>query len=355
MARTMTAARDLAVKEMKNICLEELRSMVDKEIVHALNANVPQNFRKIICDYFERGRGRRCFLRKRLRPIACLLAFETCGGSNIGKIMPVAIAIEMVHNFTLIHDDIEDDSVLRKGKLALHKIYGVPFATNAGDAVFAMAFKHALSAALSNKQQVQLANCISRTVFRICEGQHMDIALAYSNMRYINETDYFEMVLKKSGMLTGALEAGVIAASSSKKNLNALCEFGACMGVAGQICDDIIDLRGSDGKCGKEIGGDIQSGQRTLPLIRTLKVASPADRRKLCKIYEMPKSKKGEREVQSVIDLIAKYGAIDYAKEKAKERFDTGRSVLERTFPKSESKEKLLELLSRQVVGDGLI
>lgn len=318
--------------------LEETRPVVDRQIFMSLKKGEPAGFYGLMRDYFERG-------GKRFRPAMCLLSFEACGGKNAGKVLPVAASLEMIHNFTLIHDDIEDGSELRRGKPCLHRTHGIPLSINAGDGLFALAFNSANAAGLPAKQAVKILGSMSGMVVSLCEGQHRDISWALSDRMDVSEADFMEMLLGKTGVLIGcAMEAGAIAAGAPPGKVRALREFGERVGMAFQIQDDILNLRGDEGKYGKEIGGDIREGKRTLMLIRTLSVATMADRQKLVEIYRKPQSKRGQKDIRTVIRMMEEYGAIDYARKRAAAMVSEAGNKLDKILPKSGAKEKLLAI-----------
>lgn len=318
--------------------LEETRPVVDRRTFAALKGGEPGEFYDMMRDYFERG-------GKRFRPAMCLLSFEACSGRKSGKIMPLAASLEMIHNFTLIHDDIEDGSELRRGKPCLHRKCGMPLAINAGDGLFALAFKTANSAELAATQRVRIMDSISSMVVSLCEGQHMDISWALSDRMDVREDEFMEMLRRKTGVLIGcAMEIGAVAASAPPAKVRALREFGETVGMAFQIQDDILNLRGNEGKYGKEIGGDIREGKRTLMLIRTLSVATLADRRELGEIYGRPQSRRGPREIKRVMSIMEDYGAINFARKKAGGMVAEARRKLDKAVPESGAKEKLLAL-----------
>ncbi len=196
---------------------------------------------------------------KRLRPVMVLLGARE-EGSEEGA-LGLAAAVELVHNFTLIHDDIEDSSRLRRGKPCLHIEHGVPLAINAGDALFASAFR---LAAPYGKEVVEF---LARTVERVAEGQDMDLRWVREDY-WPDEKEYFEMVEKKTGELMGAsLYLGALSKGVERRDLY---EFGKRLGVAFQLRDDLLNLVGDEGKMGKDWGSDITEGKRTLMAIKSL-------------------------------------------------------------------------------------
>ncbi|MBR9689430.1 MAG: polyprenyl synthetase family protein, partial [Candidatus Altiarchaeota archaeon] len=226
---------------------------VDKEIMKSLVGTVPEVWERSK-DYFLRG-------GKRLRPALVLLGAKEAGGTET-KSLRVAAAIEIMHTFTLIHDDIEDSSEFRRGDRCLHKQYGIPLAINTGDALFAKSFQ------LFTEESQELANEFAKTMCTIVEGQELDISWSKEN-RIPTEAEYISMVEKKTSELIGfSLEAGYMSASG--KRSPKLREYGKRLGVAFQIIDDILGVAGNPDKTGKDVDKDIGERKKSLPIIHAI-------------------------------------------------------------------------------------
>ncbi|MEI6639211.1 MAG: polyprenyl synthetase family protein, partial [Chlorobium sp.] len=210
--------------------------------------------------YILEGKG------KRIRPFLTLLASEAvCGSSE--ETLNVALAVEILHNFTLIHDDIMDQAELRHGRLTVHKRWNINAAILAGDMMIAYAYDLALQA--KSNRHAELVHILNHANITICEGQALDMELEEKKDATI--ADYLDMIAKKTGrLISAALEAGGVAGDATKEQLQSLVLFGEKIGRAFQIQDDYLDIMAVDGKSGKMAGGDIVNGKRTWLLLRSI-------------------------------------------------------------------------------------
>lgn len=196
---------------------------------------------------------------KRIRP---LLALSVCEaeGSSIEKAMPSAIAVELFHNFTLMHDDIMDKAPLRRGQLTVHKVYGEDAAILSGDAMFTLA-----SISLQDVDAsalLEILKIYNRTSREVCEGQQLD--MEYEKMNDVTIEHYLEMIrLKTSVLLACSCAMGAISAGASKERVELWYKFGEQTGLAFQIKDDLLDTFGDSEITGKKVGGDILSEKKT--------------------------------------------------------------------------------------------
>lgn len=205
---------------------------------------------------------------KRIRPMILLLVSEAQGG-KLQQALPAAAAIELLHNFTLIHDDIEDGDKLRRGRPTLWSIWGKPQAINAGDAMFAISYRGLLSLpdrGVSAACTVAAAQCYTEAVIHITEGQCRDIAFETDGQ--VNGTQYLAMICGKTAALLGvAAEMGAIIAGAPDAHRAALREFGESLGRAFQMRDDLLGLWGDPEKTGKPVGSDLVKRKKTLPIL----------------------------------------------------------------------------------------
>lgn len=190
---------------------------------------------------------------KRIRPLLCLIAAELCGGER-EKAEPAAVAVEMLHNFTLLHDDIMDCSPLRRGKPTVFRKYDQNKAILSGDAMFACAFKYLLQC---DKEVIpQLTEILTRGAIEVCEGQGFD--MDFENRQTVSTDEYLQMIKLKTGvLLSTALRLGAITAKADEKTLNLLDTFGKYIGIAFQIKDDMLDCWSDLDTFGKVCGADI--------------------------------------------------------------------------------------------------
>ena len=214
---------------------------------------------------------------KRIRPVLCLM-----GNELFGEIIPdaweVATAIELFHNFTLIHDDIMDRAPLRRGKETVHKKFNEPTAILAGDVLAIKAYE-SLNRINSNLLH-RIMYLFNQTAIEVCEGQQLDMDFEKrSNVKY---DEYLKMItLKTSVLIAASLQMGGILGGGSLGNLELLYEAGKKIGLAFQVQDDYLDSFGNAEKFGKQIGGDIRSNKKTFLLIRALETASPSQKSRL--------------------------------------------------------------------------
>ena len=196
---------------------------------------------------------------KRLRPELCLIACHTLGGNPKQALYP-AVALELLHNFTLIHDDIMDQSELRRGQESVYKKWGTNTAILAGDTLLGMAYDLMLkySTIGSNK----CYSLMTTTFIQICEGQQMD--MDFERRKVVPVEEYMEMIRLKTSVLLGAcMKAGAISAHASPEIQNAFYDFGIQIGLAFQIQDDMLDVYSQTDKLGKAIGDDIATNKKT--------------------------------------------------------------------------------------------
>jgi geranylgeranyl pyrophosphate synthase len=288
---------------------------------------------------------------KRLRPALCMAACEAVGGKRADA-LKVAAFIEMVHNFTLIHDDIADRSELRRGQPCLHHEYGLGLAINSGDGLFSTAYEvlSDATADLDDKRAKRLWALLPKSVTEVCEGQAMDITWVERKRWDLTEKDYFEMIRRKTGaLMSAACEAGAIVGGGSEKEIKALRDFGMGIGVGFQIHDDVLNLRADVKRYGKEIGGDINEGKRTLIVIYTLSACTPQERKLLINILD--KGKNSPDEIKAAIEIIEKYGSIDRTSELSREMVEDGKKGLG-ALPESGAKRLLLEIADYLVKRD---
>jgi geranylgeranyl diphosphate synthase type I len=250
----------------------------------------------------------------------------------IDTILPAAVSVELIHNFTLIHDDIMDADATRRSIETVHTKWGMSEGILAGDALYAKAFE-VLS--YTKKEPDKVMKCLrllTKACLHICEGQWLDIA--FENNRSVSEADYLDMVQKKTAALYAAsLAMGGILGGATEDEVHALWEFGIAMGISFQIRDDVLDLITPHEVLGKDRASDLVEGKMTLIVIHGLKHGIILDPSKLTT----------EREIDQAIGALQKAGSIDYAMEKAKELLNAGKSRLS-IVADTEAKAKLLQL-----------
>ncbi len=211
---------------------------------------------------------------KRLRPVLCLMGCELFGGS-CEKVMPAAIAVEVFHNFTLVHDDIMDNSPIRRGQPTVFKKWNTNIAILSGDVMFAKAYEYV--ARLDTENLKPILNVFTETAIKVCEGQQYD--MDYERIPNVSIDDYLKMITLKTAVLTGAsLKIGALMAGADENQANALYSFGLNMGIVFQLQDDLLDVFSDESKFGKKTGSDIRSGKKTYLFLKTLELLSPGER-----------------------------------------------------------------------------
>ncbi|GFO97366.1 dimethylallyltransferase [groundwater metagenome] len=270
---------------------------------------------------------------KRLRPSALLLAAEAAGGKP-ENVMPAAVAIELVHNFTLIHDDIMDEADLRRGLTTVHKKWGVPRAIIAGDALYSKAFEIVSCTRSEHARLVESLELMSKTCTDICEGQWMD--MNHATRKDVTEAEYLRMVEKKTAVLfAAAMKMGATLSGANNDIARGLWDFGRMTGIGFQIYDDVIDLITPEEILGKAQGGDIIEGKRTLIVIHALSKGVTID--------ALGKSNATRSEVSAALMTLKESGSIDYAMNRAVGFIEDGKAAL-KVLPDSEAKKILIGL-----------
>jgi geranylgeranyl diphosphate synthase type I len=266
--------------------LQRCRALVDPEIIRALDARPDMLLYRMLryhlgCE--PRPDGSPASLAgKRVRAALCLLACQAAGG-EIESAVPAAVGIELLHSFTLLHDDIADRDEIRRGRPTVWRVWGVGQAITAGDAMYAMA-----NLAATGLSRTDLPPAIASTVLRelseaalaVCEGQQLD--LAYEGKADITVDDYLGMTtLKTAALFSAATGIGARIAGASEEIVQAVRSFGRDLGVAYQIRDDLLGLWGDATTLGKPVGSDLRRNKRTLPIVHALSSADPAHRQEL--------------------------------------------------------------------------
>ncbi|MGB1207044.1 MAG: polyprenyl synthetase family protein [Chitinophagales bacterium] len=212
---------------------------------------------------------------KRIRPICCVAAYIMFEPKkNYSNVLPAALAIEIFHNFTLVHDDIMDESNLRRGKATVHKKYGLNTAILSGDVMLIKAYQ--VLCQTQSSQMPQLLQIFNKVGQEVCEGQQYD--MDFEQTANVNVASYLKMIgLKTASLLATSLKMGAIVAHANEEDAQRLYEFGRNIGIAFQLQDDILDTYGKGDKIGKKVGGDILQNKRTYLLTKALEIAKGSD------------------------------------------------------------------------------
>ena len=301
-------------------------------------------------DYPQRG-------GKRSRPALVLLSCEALGG-DVRKALRTAAAFEMFQSFALLHDDIEDDSEMRRGKPCIHKLHGIPLSINVGDALYAKVFEVlcANRDVLGCEAALDLIDEMISGSRETFEGQAYDVG--WIRQDYVpSEAEFMTMLRKKTGWYTGRgpCTAGAIIAGASDQERRAIGDFGEAMAIAFQIRDDLLNLMAADvdaetapgvisGAYGKERGGDIAEGKRTLIIIDLLRKCGAAERREILDVLHSPRQETTAAQIERVIGLAGERGAMEYAEGVSETKAEEAVHHLEQVQA-SPSRDRLREML----------
>jgi geranylgeranyl diphosphate synthase type I len=266
---------------------------------------------------------------KFIRPTLCLLTCQAVGG-NTSRAIPAAASIELIHNFSLIHDDIEDASYERHHRPTVWKLWGQSQAINAGDAMFSLAYLALLRLKEKGITDEKIANCaemLSLACLELCEGQYLDVE--YEDRLDITVEDYLDMASKKTGaLLAVSTSLGAYVGSDDSKLVDSFHLFGKELGVAFQICDDILGIWGVKESVGKS-AGDICQKKKTLPVAYGLQKSKGAAKKSLAKLYSQ-ESIEGE-DIKEVAKILDNLGARNYAENLAEQYYYRALAQLEAT------------------------
>ncbi|MGQ9587426.1 MAG: polyprenyl synthetase family protein [Thermoplasmata archaeon] len=246
---------------------------------------------------------------KRLRPLLATIVSEAVGG-KADSALPFGVALEMIHNFTLVHDDVMDEDETRRGIKTVHARWGVPEAILAGDALFARAFEIIPESDIDDARVVKLVEIAAKAVRLLAEGQQLD--MDFENAIKVTSEDYMKMIERKTAVLySAAAQGGVIAGGGSEAQEEALFEYGRLIGLGFQIWDDVLDLTTDQKTFGKPVLNDIRNGKKTLIVVNALEDLRGSERKEFLSVL----GKKNATLVQltRARDILDDAGAIDHA------------------------------------------
>ncbi len=290
-----------------------------------------------IWDLLDRG-------GKRWRPAMMLMIIDALGKNSVDY-KDFSIIPEVIHNATIVHDDIEDNSETRREKPCLHKIYGEDIAINVGDGMFFLPIKVFMKhkEKLTKDQMIKLYEIYTQEMINVCLGQGMDISWhkGNANADKITEAEYLQMCAYKTGCLARmSAKLGACLAGADDKTIEKLGTLAESIGVAFQIQDDILNLIGKEFKKGKgSVGEDVHEGKRTLMVVHTLSKATEKDGKRLLEILNMHTW--DSILITEAIELMKKYGAFDYAKMRAKQILEDAWKEAGALLKESQAKEEL--------------
>ena len=285
---------------------------------------------------------------KRMRPILTLMAADIFSDEYL-KAMPAALAVEVFHNFTLIHDDIMDDAPLRRGKETVHEKWDINTGILSGDAMLILAYQYFEN--YEPKVFQKLAQLFSKTALEVCDGQQLDVDFETRNDVTIDE--YINMIrLKTSVLVAAALKMGAIVAETSDENANLIYDFGLNLGLAFQLQDDYLDTFGDPETFGKQVGGDIIENKKTFLYLKSLEIANENDQEKL-KFFYNQKLEDNSIKITEVTRIFELYDIPILIKDQIKNYTEKAFNTLSSMDITEESKQGLknfgLWLMNRSV------
>ena len=317
----------------------EVKPLVEQRISDSLCASKHSRLSNAMMHLIDGG-------GKRLRATLPWLVGKAVGDSHSG-LLDVGAAIEIVHNFTLVHDDIMDDDDTRRGLNAVHIEYGLPTAINAGDAMLAIAFERLVGAkGLEHKDIGPMVNRLAWMVRRVSEGQQLDIE--FEDRIAVSEKDYFEMIEGKTAvMFLTCAEVGARMSGADDETIQCMADWGLAVGLCFQLMDDLIDVLSDSDTLGKPAGSDLAQGKRTLMVIHALSQSESQELENLRAVLG-----KGDGATQAEIDLglaaLNEIGSVAYAREKAEMYHQQAHACLDR-LPDSPALLALRELTDYQL------
>lgn len=275
---------------------------------------------------------------KRIRPVLCLMGNELFSEIHEDA-YAVANAIELFHNFTLVHDDIIDRSMIRRGRPTLHIKYGENTAILAGDILLIRAFSFLNK--INEVYRELVVDLFSDMACKVCEGQQMDVDFEESEIESISYADYLKMITLKTSVLLGAAsQMGAVIGSANAQQQLYLYEFGKNMGLAFQIQDDFLDAFGDTAKMGKQVGSDILENKKTALLLKAFEKADPQQKTQLKEAMKKP----GESRIHAVMALYKELQVDQWANEAIIHYTEIAFSYMDRVDVPAYKKEKLMEL-----------
>ncbi len=320
------------------------KESIYSKIMEYLPLKEPTGHYKIVREYSERRGNYR-------RPGLLMLCGELFGATTQNLVLPAA-AMQLSEDWILIHDDIEDDSELRRGKPALHRIYGNEIAINAGDAAHIAMWKMLkdnmvqAGSVLGGRLFDKFYNMLEYTV----AGQYIDTNFIFNvrNMKDATESLYLRIIDSKTCYYSiyGPMQLGAIAAGQDGKTLELLKKIGEPAGKAFQIIDDILDMTADEKEFGKKRYGDLYEGKLTLIMLHTYKSATDSERQTIDSIYGKSRVQKTAHEIAELVDLVNRYGGIDYARAAAERYGNEAKAEAENSRSLLPSNEYVDTLLS---------
>jgi len=306
---------------------EKERKKINTRLESVFNKREPRSLYEP-SSYIISGAG------KRLRPLLVLLTAKAIGG-KIDVAYNAAVAVELLHNFTLVHDDIMDNADKRRGRLTLHKMFNESTAILVGDSLLSVAYEYLLKDCNTNSKDI--LNSFTKGLVEVCEGQGLDTE--FEHRRNVSLDEYLLMIkMKTASMIKMCCEIGSALGGGDKESIKSIALYGLNLGIAFQIQDDLLDITADEEKFGKRIGGDLLEGKKTYLFIKALEKAKGEDRRSLLKVID----NKGIRinQVNKYKALYEKLNVVDDAKDSI--NYYTKKALKSLSVIKNEKDRKIL-------------
>lgn len=318
--------------------LEELQKKIDAEIVKRtdrLTGRKPGGLYAPV-EYSLSVGG------KRLRPVLLLLGYNIFS-EDVEKVLPAAFALEVFHNFTLLHDDIMDEADMRRNKPTAHLKFGVNNAILSGDAMVFLSYQNLFECQSPNLMRVM--EMFTKSALEVCKGQQYD--MDFENRMEVTEAEYLKMIKLKTAVLLGlSLKAGVLLADGPEEIAGQLYDFGLNLGMAFQLQDDWLDSFGNQKFFGKKIGGDILSNKKTFLLISALQRATGKTKSDLVGWLKMDSFNR-DKKISAVIDIYNQLGVSELTRNKIDEYIIRAEEIVKNITLKEEAKKRLLEFTGK--------
>lgn len=318
-----------SVAEIQEILATELRKRSD-----GLRKMSPANLYGPVDYSLEMG-------GKRLRPLLLLLSCNMFSDS-VEEALPAAMAIEVFHNFTLLHDDIMDKAEVRRNRPTVHIKYSENSAILSGDVMAFLSYRYLLESKSENQKDI--LDLFTKTAIEVCEGQQLD--MEFENRLLVTENEYIEMIrLKTAVLLACALKAGALVANAGLDVANQLYDFGINLGLAFQLQDDLLDSFGTQESFGKKIGGDILANKKTYLLIKALETADIELKQELIRWLEKTESNPSEK-IKAVLDIYNRLNIKEFTQQKIDFYFQKCNAVFSQISVNENRKQQLQEVSS---------
>jgi geranylgeranyl diphosphate synthase type II len=294
------------------LMLDQISKALDEELAKQAFGQTPASLYEPIRYIMKLG-------GKRIRPLLACLSYGIYNNNkNLERVLPAAAAVEVFHNFTLMHDDIMDNAPLRRGKQTVHEKWNVSTGILSGDVMLVKTYEM-LIAGVAEENVNEVLRLFNSTAIEVCEGQQLD--MEFESARKVTEEQYIEMIRLKTASLIGfSIEMGALLAGASKTDRIALHDFGVNMGIGFQLMDDFLDVYGVGSKFGKQVGGDIVSNKKTFLLIKALEASRGKTRSELAAWVASKRSSK--RKITAVTDIYNKLGIPEMTRARIQSYFD---------------------------------